>query len=149
MITANIKNANRYFAVNVNFKKAFEFLKTLDASYPDGPFESDGFRGNVLVFENLSATPDESTNILEAHRDYIDIHYVISGSEAIGYADIDTLEVSQEYIKEDDYLLLNGNMYEVYLNKGDFFIVYPEDAHAPARYAFDDCLKKAVVKIEI
>ena len=30
MIIANIKDAKRYFGVNPNFEKAFEFLKTLN-----------------------------------------------------------------------------------------------------------------------
>ena len=74
---------------------------------------------------------------------------MIEGSEAIGYADIDKLEIDTEYNSKDDYLLLKGEMHNVYLNEGDFCIVFPEDAHAPALRAYNDNVKKAIVKIRI
>ena len=149
MIIGNIKDAERYFGVNPNFEKAFEYLKTLAKNSEKGPFEFDGFKGNVLMFDNLGKSSGDKEVVLESHRQYLDIHYVIEGSEAIGYADIDTLEVSTEYNGDDDYLLLKGDIYKVYLKEGDFCIVFPEDAHAPSMYAWDDSLKKAVVKIRV
>lgn len=145
MIIANIKDAKRYFSINPNFEKAFDFLKTLSKDSEKGTKEFDGFRCNVCVLN----TPESEGKLLEAHRDYLDIHYVIEGSEAIGYADIDKLEIDTEYNSKDDYLLLKGEMHNVYLNEGDFCIVFPEDAHAPAMRAFDDKVKKAIVKIRI
>ena len=148
MIVGNIKDAKRYFSVNPNFEKAFKFLESLNKNSDKGPFEFDGFRGNVLELEasDLSAANEEKQ--LEAHREYLDIHFVIDGTEAIGYADIDTLEPVTEFNKEDDYILLKGDMYKVILNKGDFCIVFPEDAHAPCMCANEEkYVKKAVVKI--
>ncbi len=149
MIIANIKDAKRYIEVNQNFEKAFEFLKTLTKDSQKGPFEFEGFRGNVMEIENLGDASENKETVLEAHRDYLDIHYVIDGSEAIGYANIDTLESTTDYNKDDDYQLLKGDMYKVYLKEGDFCIVFPEDAHAPAMYAYNKKLKKAVVKIKV
>ena len=149
MIVANIKDAKRYFGINPNFEKAFEYLKTLNKDSQKGPFEFEGFRGNVVEIENLGEASEGKEIVLEAHRDYLDIHYVIDGSESIGYADIDTLEATTDYNKEDDYQLLKGDMYNVYLKKGDFCIVFPEDAHAPALRAYNDNVKKAIVKIRI
>lgn len=145
MIVANIKDAKRYFDINSNFEKAFEYLKTLNKDSEKGSTEFDGFRCNVCELD----TPEKDGNLLEAHRDYLDIHYVIAGSEAVGYAHIDTLETDTEYNSGDDYLLLKGDMYKVYLKEGDFCIVFPEDAHAPAMHAFDGKVKKAIVKIRI
>lgn len=144
MIVANIKDAKRYYKINSNFEKAFEYLKTLNKDCAEGKTEFDGFSVNVFT----TSPADAQDKILEAHRDYLDIHYVISGSEAIGYADIDTLEVKTEYDKEGDGLLLKGDMYNVYLQEGDFCVVFPEDAHAPCLKAYNDKFKKAVVKIK-
>ncbi len=145
MIVANIKDAKRYFSINPNFEKAFEYLKTLTKDSEKGSKELDGFRCNVCVLD----TPEAEGKLLEAHRDYLDIHYVLEGSEAIGYAHIDTLETDTEYNSQDDYLLLKGKMSKVYLNEGDFCVVFPEDAHAPVLRAYNDNVKKAIVKIRV
>lgn len=148
MIIGNIKDAERYFKLNKNFEKAFSFLQTLSKKSQVGPFETEGFRGNVMLTETSDSAPDASPKKLEAHRDYLDIHYVIEGSEAIGYAHIDTLSPVTEYDSAEDYLLLEGEMCKTVLNKGDFCIVFPEDAHAPAMCIGDsNALMKAVVKI--
>ena len=149
MITANIKDANRYFGVNPNFEKAFEFLKTLNSDSEKGVFEFDGFKGSIAVFDTSDTTPEGDPKPLEAHRNYLDIHYLLDGSEAIGYADIDTLVGVTDYDAEGDYQLLKGDMYKIYLKVGDFCIVFPEDAHAPTMHAFDSKVKKAIVKIRV
>ena len=93
---------------------------------------------------------DGTEKLIEAHRDYLDIHYCISGSEGIGYADIDTLTPATEYNAEKDYQLLKGEMFKAILNPGDFCIVFPEDAHAPSMIGKGGTdLKKAVVKIKL
>ena len=134
MITGNISNAERYFSVNKNFEKAFTFLKTLTPSSA-GVFEFDGFK--VIISEpETSCTPEKETTF-EAHKKYLDIHYVIEGSEIIGYADINFLTPTTQYFEDDDYLLLRPQ---------DFCIVFPEDGHIPA-IGNGKYLKKAVVKI--
>ena len=90
MIVANIKDTKRYYGINPNFEKAFEFLKTLTETFDIGPAEGDGFKANVSVTETSDYTYDGEPKSLEVHREYLDIHYCIEGSEAIGYAHIDS-----------------------------------------------------------
>ena len=150
MIIANIKDAKRYEPLCKEFAKAFEFLKTLNEDTPVGKFEGDGFRGSVAVFVTSDTAKDGTEKLIEAHRDYLDIHYCISGSEGIGYADIDTLTPATEYNAEKDYQLLKGEMFKAILNPGDFCIVFPEDAHAPSMIGKGGTdLKKAVIKIKL
>lgn len=149
MIVGNIKNAVRYYGINPNFEKAFEFLKTLNETTKNGSSENDGFKTIVSTVETSDISPDGEPKKLEAHREYLDIHYCIDGFEAIGYADISSLEPVTEYDAEQDYQLFNGDMSMVVLGKGDFCIVFPEDAHAPAMCVGSiKTLKKAVVKME-
>lgn len=149
MIVANIKDAKRYYGINPNFEKSFEFLKTLTETSDIGPAEGDGFKANVSVTETSDYTSDGEPKSLEVHREYLDIHYCIEGSEAIGYAHIDSLEPVAEYDVQNDYMLLKGDMNKVILGKGDFCIVFPEDAHSPAMSAGEyKNVKKAVVKIK-
>lgn len=149
MITGNIKDAERYYSVNENFKAAFEFLKTLDKN-SSGGYEFDGFRGGISELETSDFDKEgKEKTILEAHKKYLDIHYVIDGSEGVGYAHIDTLTPTTEYNEEEDYILLTGRKDKVILSPGEFCIVFPEDAHAPGMEGVGTYLKKTVVKIKL
>ena len=148
MIVGNINNAQKYYMLNEAFKDAFEYLKTLDVESKGG-FEFDNFKGGISSYETSDYTADGKLKPIEAHKDYIDIHFVIDGSEGIGYADIETLTPITDYNKEKDYILLDGNMSKIILQKGEFFIAFPEDGHTPS---MSGCgtknVKKAVVKIK-
>ena len=149
MIIGNIKDANRYFGINENFEKALEFLKGLLKDAQAESFEGEGFHGGISVIERNMSEPPEKKR-LEAHKKYLDIHFVISGAEKIGYADIDTLMPETEYSEENDVWFLTGEQQDFILQEGDFCIVFPEDVHAPGTpVSGDGKLKKAVVKIKL
>ena len=149
MIVGNINDAERYFSVNKNFKSVFEFLKTLNPN-SEGKFEFDGFRGFITQLN----TSDFDSNgnkkrLLEAHKKYIDIHYVIEGSDGLDYANINTLAPETVYDEKDDYIMLSGKSDRIILNKEDFCVVFPEDAHMFGMKGNDDSVKKAIVKIKL
>lgn len=150
MIIANIKDAERYFPLGENFKAAFEFLKTLNKDTEPGKYVGDGFRASVAVVQTSDTAKDGSKKLVEAHRDYLDIHYCLEGSEGIGYANVDTLTPVKEYNQEKDYIHLTGEVNKYIIDEGYFCLVYPEDAHAPAMTGnFGTSVKKAVVKIKV
>ena len=147
MITSNIRNADRYFRVQNNLGSAFEFLRTLNKNTQPHDFEFEGFKGSIVEIDS-NISNDET--VLEAHRDYLDIHYVICGEEGFGYADTSTLSPVTVYDHEKDYILLSGNMNRFVLSEGEFCVVFPEDAHLPALYGRStSLLKKAIIKIRI
>ncbi len=148
MIVGNIKDAKRYYSVNENFGAAFEFLSSLDAT-AEGSYEFTGFRVNVLDSVGSDVAADGTPRVFEAHRDYLDIHYCIQGTEGMGYSDIEKLAVVKEYVKDEDYLLASGKVNKLILGVGDFCIVFPEDAHIPAMVGEGGAFKKAVVKIKL
>lgn len=146
MILGNIKDAKRYFCANERFEKAFEILRGLDESATEKIIVEDGiFWINIAEFDEIA--PGEKQ--FEAHRDFLDIHFIISGVEKFGYADIEKLSETKGYDAENDYLLLSGNVDVVTLKKGDFCVVFPEDAHIPVMGKGEGKLKKAIVKIKL
>ena len=152
MIVANIKDAKRYYPINENFKTVFEFLETLTPeNLPEG-IVGEGYRVNLSgeYADTFDLTPNGESRQFEAHVKYLDIHYCIDGSEAIGYNDITRLTPTTEYDENDDYLLLSGESYNVILRPGDFCIVFPEDAHIPCLVADENRkVLKAVAKIKL
>ncbi len=152
MVVANIKDASRYYSLNENFKVVFDFLETLTPeNLPEG-ISGEGYKVNLSgkYADTFDLTDDGKEREFEAHRKYIDIHYCIDGSEGIGYNDVSRLAPTTEYFEKDDYQMLKGESFKVVLSKGDFCIVFPEDAHIPCLVANEEKrVLKAVAKIKI
>lgn len=148
MITGNIKDCEKYYSVHKDFKTAFEFLKSLSPDDEEGSRTFGNLKGCVSdVVKNES---DEPSDLFEAHRKFIDIHYVLKGEELFGYANVDALTPTTEYNEEKDYLFLKGDITPLHLHAGEFCIAFPEDAHIPAMECGKDKReKRAIVKIAL
>ena len=86
MIFDNIKNKELYLSINDGFKAGFDFIeKAIKENLPVGKYEIDGKKVWASVQEYLSK--DEAK--AEAHRNYIDIQYIVSGKESMLNANID------------------------------------------------------------
>jgi biofilm protein TabA len=148
MITDNITNAGLYAGLSEPFQRAFAFLRETDlAQLPVGRIELDGKNLYVLIQEYSSKLP--GTGKWEAHKRYIDVQYIIHGSERMGYAMLARLQQGT-YDPAKDFVPLAGDGDWVTLNSGDFMVLYPNDGHMPGM-AIDvpAPVKKAVVKIAI
>lgn len=149
MITGRIDDFEKYVAINPDFKEAFEFMHRCLCE--DNPrIDTECVKGSVSKKETSSAYENEEILKLEAHKKYIDIHFIIDGEERFGYAHIDRLSLIQEYNEEKDFMLLKGKADILLLKKGDFIITFPEDAHAPSLKSEGyDTVKRTVIKIQI
>ncbi|MCR4719916.1 MAG: YhcH/YjgK/YiaL family protein [Firmicutes bacterium] len=145
MVLGNINDCQKYFIISSDIKNAFEYLKTVE-------YGKNTTNLTVNFSEPITADEDSmgKKKLFEAHRKYIDLHYIIDGTEKFGYANINTLKPVTEYNEKDDYILLSGEASRITLNKGDFVIAFPEDAHIPAlKYKNSEKVKRAVVKIPV
>jgi biofilm protein TabA len=86
---------------------------------------------------------------LEAHRKFIDIHYVVSGREIIGHSLLTPAiePVSRYNPRKDIQFFKNTPQCWLSLDPGMFAVFLPHDLHAPLAGRGD--LKKIVFKIEI
>lgn len=146
MILTNIEHFSRYSSLNENFRTLKEYLShhnLLDEEL--GKIELDGnsvFINNINP-ECLSAERQQ----LEMHKDYIDVHILLSGRETIGIKAIDKIRTfSKDYTKDGDFAL-SSEMADAYINMnpGDILICFPEDAHAPV--IGEGKIRKAIAKI--
>ena len=117
-----------YEAMNPLFKEAFEFLKTADTLAP-GRYELSGGMYAKITPEAMTKPCDQVA--FEAHKDYIDLQYIVSGLSIVTWAPTDTLTPVTEYNPEKDIVKLSGEGTEVAIHGGEFFIVYPNDGHRP------------------
>lgn len=151
MIYDRLNNCEQYFSLNEKFKKAFKFLAETDLkSIEDGSYEIDG----KDIYANIQSlkTKPVADKKWEAHRKYIDIQYVISGKEKMGYGILDDFKkVEIPYDEQKDIEFLNGEKFNfVDVLEGNFVIFYPNDVHAPMlAYQEPIDIKKVIVKIAI
>ncbi|MEW9078366.1 YhcH/YjgK/YiaL family protein [Terrisporobacter glycolicus] len=149
MIFGNIKNLNEYDYLPVNIKKCFEYAASNNLlNYEKGSYKIDG--DNLFVNIVEYETTEVENRFWEAHRNYLDLHLMLDGKEQIDLNFIENME-EKEFVEKDDFLPLEGdkNGY-VILEKDDFLVCYPNDAHRTAvKVRSSEKIKKAIFKIII
>ncbi|WP_304204504.1 YhcH/YjgK/YiaL family protein [Phocaeicola plebeius] len=132
MIVSNLQNSERIESLHPLFKQLFDYVKTHDLLHTEcGRIE---LAGDDLFINNVNPTcVSASDQVLEVHRDYIDVHILLEGKERIGWKAIeDVTDLKQAYQKEGDCALYSDTPTSfVDLLPGQFLIVFPEDPHAP------------------
>ncbi|MBD1395817.1 YhcH/YjgK/YiaL family protein [Pontibacter sp. JH31] len=148
MILDKLANANRYTCLHPLFEQAFDFLREADlTALPIGQ--------KAIVGQDLFAIISEGTGIpeqdakLEVHRKYIDIQYVISGTDHMGWKDLAQCSPPNDpYNEERDAAFFpdkTRNWFDV--PAGSFTIFYPDDAHAAM--ITQEHVRKVVLKIAV
>ena len=151
MIFDTIENCKKYYPLQENFEKAFDFIKkAVYEDLPVGRYELDGKNLFALVQEYVSKNHEDAKS--EAHRNYIDIQYVVSGEERMDAFNITKAIPKTEYNTEKDVIFFeNGEkVISKIFEKGEYAIFFPEDVHRPGMSAkAPENVKKIVVKIRI
>jgi len=149
MIVDTLAQAARYADIHPRFQAAFDFLqKTNWESVADGRIEIQG-KDLFALIQRYETKPLCEAK-LEAHRLYIDIQFIISGEEAIGYAPLADQKETTPFNSEKDIGFYAGRASFTRLEKGMFAIYFPHDAHAPGRFLETPCaVRKAVLKIAV
>lgn len=80
MIYDKIDNLKLYAGISEDIRLGLEWLRDVNPDIEKGEYELSP-RVKAIVFEYT--TKEVNENGYEAHRDYIDIQYLISGSERI------------------------------------------------------------------
>jgi YhcH/YjgK/YiaL family protein len=134
------------------WNKAFQFLKATDlSSMAPGIYVVDS--GNVIATVSQVATKDLNLVNWEAHRNFNDLQYVITGKAGMGVAPVTDPEakVSKPYATTGDtetFSSAKGVYYDT--APGVYFIFSPREIHRPAfRIEGFDSVKKVVIKVRV
>ena len=148
MILATLDRSHEYLAIHAGLQAGFEFLRRADLGSLDaGRHEIDGDRIFAIVARERGRGREDSP--LEFHRRYLDIQYVIEGTDVIGWAPIDAChQLRQSYDADADIGFFHDRP-GGWLNvpAGCFAIFLPSDAHAPLAGAGP--IHKVVVKVQV
>lgn len=151
MIFDNLSNCGKYFGLNKSFEKAFEFLKSVTADTEDKKYELDGKELYAIVSGYNTKAPGDGR--LEAHRNYIDIQYIVSGIETIEAVDLSKVCPKDGYNPEKDVEFFEDveKTSKCVVEAGEYGIFFPNDVHKPglAYNGNSTPVKKVVVKVKI
>jgi YhcH/YjgK/YiaL family protein len=143
--------AKAYFRNPDRWNKAFAFMKESDLKKLElKRYDIDG--DNLYVIMSEYNSKDPKTTRFEAHKNYVDIQYVVSGNELIGIAPLSPQDsILQKYDATKDIefrSVKKSKMVEA--TPARFFIFFPEDVHMPGLLDKTSIpVRKAVVKIKI
>jgi YhcH/YjgK/YiaL family protein len=150
MIYDNIDNHGLYAGISEDIRIGLEYLRDLKPDIEKGVYE---LTPRVKAIVSEYTTKEENEYGYEAHREYIDIQYLISGSEKICCLPLEYLKETKPYNKEIDaafYVEDDVKPQEFLLGNGYFAILYPQDGHMPQLCVDEPCsVKKVVVKVKI
>src|SRR5207248_8295490 len=142
----DLVRASRYEPLHALFGRALDFLRRPDlAALPDGKHTILDDRLFALIARGQGRGREQSP--LESHRRYIDIQYVVAGSDQIGWLPTPACQrVSSPYDAAKDIgFFFDRPATWLALSAGQFAVFFPEDAHAPL--AGEGPAHKAVVKV--
>ena len=149
MIIDKLTNASLYHGLAPRIAAGLRYLRETDfTKMPAGKYEIAGPELYALVNDYQTKPAKEGS--WEAHRRFVDIQYLVSGTERMGYAELDDLEVVEPYDEPRDFIKLKGTGQLVVVRAGAFVLFGPRDAHMPnLALAKPEAVRKVVVKAAV
>ena len=146
MIVCPWKDIARYAPVIPGLEEAVAAVAALESFEP----LTVPLSGANKILIQQGTTKAAQGQLLEAHREFLDIQYIVRGGETMGWAPIEKLELAKEYNDAKDVWHFAGDCDLVDIRPGYCYVVYPEDAHAPGvhREAVKE-YSKIVVKLPL
>lgn len=149
MVYDKIVNIETYKGLSEDIYEGLMFLRNASPDLACGVHEINP-RVKAIVSEYETKVVNE--NGYEAHRKFIDIQYVLNGTEKNCFLPIEKLTETKSYKEDMDaafYTALLSSQ-ELSLGNGYFVIYYPQDGHMPGLSLNKNMrVKKVVIKVEI
>ncbi len=146
MIICPWKDLGRYSPVIPGLEEAVKFVNAL-TDFTPATYPLSG--GNKVLVQSVT-TKAWADSQLEAHREYLDIQYILKGKEIVGWAPIDTLTPAGDFNTAKDKGMYTGTNFPMEIAEGYCYVVYPEDAHAPSVHLDETHeVSKIVIKLKV
>lgn len=131
MILDQIHHSLTYRCLGPRIAAALDYLRQTDFSQvAEGRHELDGDR--LIAIVQRYQTRPHSEIIWESHRRYIDVQYIVTGTEQMGYVGLrPDLPVKQPYDEAKDVAFYDTQGSLFLFAPGNFAIFAPQDVHAP------------------
>ncbi|OPJ62509.1 YhcH/YjgK/YiaL family protein [Clostridium chromiireducens] len=147
MVIDKLENGKCYYGLGVKIQRALEYLSNINLTELEaGNYQIEN--NDVYAMVSEYETKSMEGVLWEAHKRYIDVQYMIKGSEKMGYTNVDNIKVTIDYDSKKDILFGTANGDFVTVQEGMFIIFTPEDGHMPSiNVEKSKKVKKVVVKV--
>ncbi len=146
MIVCPFKDLGRYAPIIPGLDEALAAVANMTEWVP-GTIKLSG--GNKILVQEYT-TKNAEGKLCEAHRNYLDIQYIVEGEEYVGWAPLETLTLDGEFNTEKDKGMYAGPVDFMRIGAGYCYVVYPEDGHMPGVNLGDAvACKKLVLKLMV
>lgn len=148
MIYDKIDNLEIYAGISEDIRLGLEWLRDVNPDIEKGVYELSS-RVKAIVSEYTTKKVNE--NGYEAHREYIDIQYLLKGCEKVCCLPLEFLKETKAYKAEIDaafYVEVDVKPQEMLIGNGYFAIFFSQDGHMPGLSLLKSKeVKKVVVKV--
>jgi YhcH/YjgK/YiaL family protein len=150
VIYGNLENLGDITIYPAPIQKAIKYLMDTDlANIEAGVYEIQGRDMYAQIMDIETAFREYKKP--EVHRKYIDVQYLVSGKEKIGFA-VDTFRNTEidAYSEEKDILFYEEceGESELLMLPGNFAVFFPNIVHRPGcSYGEEAKIRKVVIKI--
>lgn len=146
MIVCPFKELGRYTAVIPGLEEAVKMAECITSMEP----ATIPLSGGNKILVQQGTTKSVQGQLLEAHREYLDIQYIVKGRETVGWAPVDTLELDGEFNTAKDKGMYSGHCDFMEIGEGYCYVVFPEDAHMPGCHVDTPSqYQKMVIKLKV
>lgn len=130
--------------------EALDYIKNLDkSSLTPGKHEVNvDFFYNYMEYEAKEPTD----SIYEAHKNYVDIQYIVEGQEHVDVSFEEYMELDTPYDAEKDIMFFKNpqKYFSRILSPGEYVIVLPHELHKPGQKVGENgYIKKIVGKVRV
>ena len=151
MIYDTLNNIAFYKGLSPDIYEGLKFLQQVNPDIAVGTYQ---FTPNVKAIVSEYTTKEVNENGYEAHRQNIDIQYLLQGKEKIACLPLEELSETKPYNEETDVAFYNAvtdfSPSILDLRPGYFAIFFPQDGHMPQLCNnMSEKVKKVVFKVRI
>ena len=152
MIIGRINQIADQLVQTPNIMHALDYLNSLDVqSLHDGRHSIQG-EDIIAIIQTIITKNITERLLVEGHRRYIDIHYIIDGRESFGWIPTESFTEISNYNQDEDYwtkVLLKEDLQFFELKKGDVAIFFLTDAHiSQLTHVVPSETRKIVMKVK-
>ena len=151
MIYDTLNNIAFYKGLSPDIYEGLKFLQQVSPDIAVGTYQ---LTPNVKAIVSEYTTKEVNENGYEAHRQNIDIQYLLKGKEKIACLPLEELSETKPYSEETDAAFYNAvsdhSPLTLDLRSGCFAIFFPQDGHMPQLYVNEpEKVKKVVIKVRL
>lgn len=151
MIYDTLNNIEFYKGLSPDIYEGLKFLQQVNPDIAVGTYQ---LTPNVKAIVSEYTTKEVNENGYEAHRQNIDIQYLLKGKEKIACLPVEELSESKPYSEETDAAFYNAvsdlSPSTLDLRLSYFAIFFPQDGHMPCLcISKPEAVKKVVVKVRL